>query len=36
MTATGEAGWIGRSLERREDARLLTGRGEYLADLRVP
>ena len=36
MTATGESGWIGRSLERREDARLLTGRGEYLADVRVP
>ena len=36
MTTTGEAGWIGRSLERREDARLLTGRGEYLADVRVP
>ena len=36
MTAAGEAGWIGRSLERREDLRLLTGRGEYLADLRAP
>ena len=36
MTATGEARWIGRSLERREDLRLLTGQGEYLADLRVP
>ena len=36
MTATADAGWIGRSLERREDLRLLTGRGEYLADLRVP
>ena len=30
MTATGEARWIGRSLERREDLRLLTGQGEYL------
>ena len=36
MTMTGEASWIGRSLERREDARLLAGRGEYLADIRVP
>ena len=41
MTATGETAsdetrWIGRSLERREDVRLLTGQGAYLADLRVP
>ena len=36
MTAAGETRWIGRSLERREDLRLLTGQGEYLADLRVP
>ena len=36
MTRAGEARWIGRSLERREDLRLLTGQGEYLADLRVP
>ncbi len=35
MTAAGEEGWIGRSLERREDDRLLAGEGEYLADLRV-
>ena len=36
MTEAGETRWIGRSLERREDVRLLTGQGEYLADLRVP
>ena len=36
MSAAAETGWIGRSLERREDARLLTGRGEYLADVRAP
>ena len=36
MTAAGGTRWIGRSLERREDARLLTGEGEYLADVRVP
>ncbi|HZQ65216.1 MAG TPA: xanthine dehydrogenase family protein molybdopterin-binding subunit [Gaiellaceae bacterium] len=27
--------WIGRSLRRREDDRLLRGRGQYLADLEV-
>ena len=35
-TASGETRWIGRSLERREDVRLLTGQGAYLADLRIP
>ena len=35
-TASGQTRWIGRPLERREDARLLTGQGAYLADLRVP
>ena len=35
-TASGVTRWIGRSLERREDVRLLTGQGAYLADLRVP
>jgi 2-furoyl-CoA dehydrogenase large subunit len=29
------AGWIGRSIERVEDAALLTGRGRYLDDLGV-
>ena len=36
MNADGQTRWIGRSLERREDVRLLTGQGAYLADLRVP
>ena len=36
MTAAGDARWIGRSLQRQEDVRLLTGQGEYLADLRAP
>src|ERR1700741_3528821 len=27
---------IGRSVKRREDARLLTGRGRYVADLQLP
>ncbi|MDE0048585.1 MAG: xanthine dehydrogenase family protein molybdopterin-binding subunit [Rhodospirillales bacterium] len=35
-TASGDTRWIGRSLARREDARLLMGQGAYLADLRVP
>jgi len=36
-TATTEAGTlVGASLKRREDARLLTGRGRFLDDLRLP
>jgi 2-furoyl-CoA dehydrogenase large subunit len=30
------AGWLGRSIERIEDAALLTGRGRYIDDLGVP
>jgi CO/xanthine dehydrogenase Mo-binding subunit len=30
------AGWLGRSIERVEDATLLTGRGRYIDDLGVP
>ena len=29
-------GWIGARLSRREDVRLLTGRGRYLGDLQLP
>src|ERR1700756_2698361 len=29
------AGWLGRSIERVEDAALLTGRGRYIDDLGV-
>ena len=29
-------GWVGRSLRRREDAELLTGRGQFIADLTRP
>ncbi len=38
MTDTEETprGWIGRSIERREDARLLTGKGRFLADVAAP
>jgi aerobic carbon-monoxide dehydrogenase large subunit len=32
---TSESGWIGKRYSRREDPRLLTGKGQYLADLRV-
>lgn len=32
---TVEKGWIGARYSRREDPRLLTGKGQYLADLRV-
>ena len=28
--------WVGKGMERREDARLLTGRGKFLDDLRLP
>jgi carbon-monoxide dehydrogenase large subunit len=29
-------GWVGRRLRRKEDRRLLTGAGTYVADLRLP
>jgi carbon-monoxide dehydrogenase large subunit len=29
-------GWVGRSVKRKEDVRLMTGRGQYLADLVAP
>jgi carbon-monoxide dehydrogenase large subunit len=29
-------GYVGKSMLRREDQRLLTGRGEYVADLKLP
>src|SRR5260221_12637779 len=35
MTETG-APYIGRSLRRREDRRLLTGQGQFIADLVLP
>ena len=28
--------WVGRKLKRKEDLRLVTGRGQYLADLNLP
>jgi carbon-monoxide dehydrogenase large subunit len=28
--------WVGRSIKRREDRRLLTGRGQFVADLALP
>lgn len=33
---TPDGNWVGRRFSRKEDARLLTGRGQYLADLVVP
>jgi carbon-monoxide dehydrogenase large subunit len=29
-------GWVGRQLNRKEDHRLTTGRGQYFADITVP
>jgi len=28
--------FVGRSISRREDQRLLTGRGQFIADLKLP
>ena len=36
MTATSPTGYIGRSVPRREDRRLLLGQGSYVADLVLP
>ncbi|MDE0056702.1 MAG: xanthine dehydrogenase family protein molybdopterin-binding subunit, partial [Defluviicoccus sp.] len=36
MSATSPAGYIGRSVPRREDRRLLLGQGAYVADLVLP
>jgi aerobic carbon-monoxide dehydrogenase large subunit len=33
--ATNKQSWIGREFKRKEDLRLLTGRGQYIGDLRV-
>ena len=31
-----QAGFIGQSIKRREDARFLTGRGQYTDDIVLP
>src|SRR5882672_4247596 len=31
-----DSGYVGRSIPRREDRRLLTGRGQFVADLKLP
>jgi aerobic carbon-monoxide dehydrogenase large subunit len=36
MKSQSEGGFIGKRMPRREDRRLLTGRGEFIADLRLP
>lgn len=33
---TASSGFVGRSLRRREDRRLLTGQGQFIADLELP
>src|SRR5688572_29494370 len=36
MTKVDRASWVGQPIKRREDRRLLTGKGRYLADLDLP
>jgi carbon-monoxide dehydrogenase large subunit len=36
MTTASETKWVGRSIRRREDPRLLVGQGTYIADLTLP
>ena len=36
MTTNDPHGYIGRSVTRLEDARLLTGDGEYVDDVKLP
>lgn len=36
MSDPGSRGFVGQPLRRREDARLLTGKGQYVADLELP
>ena len=36
MNGPRHTGYIGRSIPRREDRRLLTGRGQFIADLELP
>src|SRR5262245_66571959 len=36
MTPPDNTSFVGRSLPRREDHRLLTGRGQFIADLALP
>ncbi|MBI2958704.1 MAG: xanthine dehydrogenase family protein, partial [Betaproteobacteria bacterium] len=36
MEKRANPGYIGRSIPRREDKRLLTGKGQFVADLRLP
>jgi carbon-monoxide dehydrogenase large subunit len=36
MNSAGKTSFVGRSVPRREDQRLLTGNGQFIADLRLP
>ena len=36
MTEQAHGPWVGQPIPRKEDERFLTGRGNYIADLRLP
>ena len=36
MQAVSQTGWIGKSVKRREDQRLITGKGNYVTDIHLP
>jgi aerobic carbon-monoxide dehydrogenase large subunit len=36
MTAVEHEGWLGRSVKRKEDARFIVGRGNYIEDIKLP
>ena len=35
-TSNGKRKWVGSSYKRKEDLRLLTGRGRFMDDIRLP
>lgn len=36
VTKVGQARWVGRAIPRREDPKLLTGKGNYIGDMSLP
>jgi len=36
MTTTDSTKWVGKSIPRHEDQRLVVGRGNYTADINLP
>lgn len=36
QASTADAPWVGRSVKRKEDVRLLRGEGQYIADMQLP